>query len=58
MKKERYFEPTIEENYDETEQWEQEQIIINGKLTTYGEKVYEQSKDWYFDETDKEWILL
>ena len=58
MRKERYGDPTIEEDIDDITLWEQTQLVINGQLTEYGEKAYEQSKDWYYDEKSEEWILL
>ena len=42
MKKERWGDPQLEDCYDDLDLWEMEQIIINGELTSYGERLYEE----------------
>ena len=58
MKKERWGDPQIKEDYDEIDLLDDTEIVINGKLTSYGERLYEESKDYYYDEKTQEWILL
>ena len=43
---------------DEIEEWCESQIILFGKLTTYGEELYEQSKMRVYDEEQGEWIYV
>ena len=58
MKKERWGDPQIREDLDEIDLLDDTEIVINGKLTSYGERLYEESKDYYYDEKTQEWILL
>lgn len=58
MKKERWGDPQIEECLNEIDLLDDTEIVINGKLTSYGERLYEKSKDYYYDEKTQEWILL
>ena len=58
MKKERWGDPQIEECSNEIDLLDDTEIVINGKLTSSGERLYEESKDYYYDEKTQEWILL
>ena len=50
--------PQIDESYDEIDLLDETEIVINGKLTSYGERLYEQSREYYYDEETEEWILI
>ena len=50
--------PIIREELSEDELWENSQIVVNGKLTPYGEMLYEASKLEVYDEESGEWILV
>lgn len=58
MKKERWGDPQIQEEQDEIDNYLSSTIIINGQLTDYGEELYEQSREYHFDEISGEWIII
>lgn len=50
--------PEIDINITEDEQYIESQIVYNGKLTAYGEKLYEATKEEVYDEEKGEWIYV
>lgn len=56
--KERWGDPQLQNVTDEIDQYIESQIVIDGQLTAYGEILYEQSKEYFYDEKTGEWIIL
>lgn len=50
--------PKVEIELTEDEEYIESLIVYNGHLTAYGEKLYEASKDYVYDEHEDEWIEL
>lgn len=50
--------PKIEEERTSETDYYMSQIVINGELTPYGEKLYESTLDYVYDEKSGEWICL
>lgn len=50
--------PEINIELTEDEEYIESQIVYNGKLTAYGEKLYEESKEAHYDEETGEWIYV
>lgn len=50
--------PPVEREYDETDEYIDSLIVFNGQLTQYGEQLYEQSREAYYDEESGEWIYV
>lgn len=55
---EQRLEPNIIDEVDEIDEYIESQIVIWGELTSYGEEMYEESKEQYYDEVQQKWILL
>lgn len=51
-------EPNHYEEVNEIDEYIESQIIIWGELTSYGEELYEQSKELVYDEVQQKWISL
>ena len=56
--RERWGDPQIKENNNEIDDYLESQIVVNGQLTSYGEKLYEQSREYFYDEETEEWIQV
>ena len=50
--------PEVNIETTEDEEYIESLIVYNGQLTAYGEKLYEASKDYVYDEKSEEWIEL
>ena len=55
---EQRLEPNIINEVDEIDEYIESQIVIWGELTSYGEEMYEESKEQYYDEVQQKWISL
>ncbi len=55
---EQRLEPNIIDEVDEIDEYIESQIVIWGELTSYGEEMYEESKEQYYDEVQQKWISL
>lgn len=55
---EQRLEPKYYEEVDEIDEYIESQIVIWGELTSYGEEMYEESKEQYYDEVQQKWISL
>lgn len=56
--RERWGDPKIEENITEADEYIESQIVIDGQLTEYGERLYEESREYFYDEKTQEWIQV
>lgn len=56
--KERWGDPQITDETNEIDEYIESQIVIDGQLTAYGEMLYEQTKEQFYDEKTGEWITL
>lgn len=52
------FEPNIDIEMDEIDSYCESQIVLFGELTSYGEELYESSKELFYDEEDGKWISI
>ena len=56
---EQRLEPNIIDEYIvEDDEYIESQIVIWSELTSYGEEMYEKSKEQYYDEVQQKWISL
>lgn len=50
--------PQVEIELNETDEWCESQIVLFGQLTSYGEELYEATKEEVYDEKKGEWIYV